>query len=328
MKCLLLVHHRFELWNTPVWFAERLRERFPAVEIVHWNSYEGAEAHLRDSEVVFTISFNANQLAASKQLRWIHSPTAAVHQFMFPEFVNSDVVLTNSSEIHGAVVAEHVLAFMFALSRKIPQSTLLQQKKVWGQEDIWNIGPRPRELAGSTLGLIGFGSIGMRVGRIASAIGMRVIVQRQHPEKGKPQGVDAVFGPDEVDHLLAQSDFVVIAAPVTPATVGLISAARLAIMKPNAYLINVGRGPQIDEVALADALRNHRIAGAALDVFEEEPLPADSPLWALDNLLITPHTGGITEKAWQRHYELFSENLRRYLAHEPLLYQVDKRQGY
>ena len=327
-KVLLLVHHRFELWNTPAWFVERLRKEFPSIEIVHLHSYDGAEEHLRDSEAVFTISLRPEQFAVARKLRWVHSPSAAVHQFMFAELVKSDVVLTNGSEVHGPVVAEHVIALMFALARKIPMAVRLQQRRVWGQEEIWTEGPRPRELAGATLGLIGLGSIGHRVAQMAAAIGMRVIALREHPEKEKPEYVDVVFGSSAVNDLLAQSDYVVIAAPLTPATRGLMNAARMAVMKSDAFLINVGRGPQIDEVALVDALRNRRIAGAALDVFEEEPLPSDSPLWNLENLLITPHTAGLTEKAWQRHYQVFSENLRRYLAHQPLLYQVDKQIGY
>lgn len=147
-------------------------------------------------------------------------------------------------------------------------------------------------------------------------------------EKGTPDGVTQVFSPAEIDELLRQSDFVVIAAPLIPATEKLINAARLSTMKSNACLINVGRGPQVDEAALFEALRARHIAGAALDVFEHEPLPADSPLWDLDNLLITPHTAGLTEKLWPRHYEHFSSNLRRYLANEPLQYTVDKRKGY
>jgi len=155
-----------------------------------------------------------------------------------------------------------------------------------------------------------------------------VVAVREHVEKGKPDGVDTVFGPAELNKLLGESDFVVVAAPLLPATDGLIGAAQLYAMKPDAYLINVGRGPQVDTVALAEALRARRIAGAALDVFDQEPLRGDSPLWKVENLLITPHTAGLAEKMWQRHYELFSGNLRRYLAHEPLQYVVDKRKGY
>jgi phosphoglycerate dehydrogenase-like enzyme len=157
---------------------------------------------------------------------------------------------------------------------------------------------------------------------------MRVIAAREHAEREKPPGIDEVFSSDLLDQMLAQSDYVVLAAPLTPATRGLMNSKRLAAMKPDAYLINVGRGPLIDDAALVDALRERRIGGAALDVFEQEPLPTDSPLWDLDNLLITPHTAALTEKLWQRHYELFSQNLRRYVAGEPLLYVVDKQKGY
>jgi len=237
-------------------------------------------------------------------------------------------LVTNSGVVHGPVVAEHVLALIFALAKKIPQAAIFQQKRIWGQEAIWNDGPRPREICGATLGLIGVGSIGRRVARMASALGMRVIAIREHVEKGIPEGVQAVFSPAQLDELLVQSDFVVLAAPLVAATHNLINADRLAVMKPDACLINVGRGAQVDEAALLEALRSRRIGGAALDVFEREPLPADSPLWSASNLLITPHIAGLTEKLWQRHYDLFSENLRRYLTHQPLLFAVDKQKGY
>lgn len=163
---------------------------------------------------------------------------------------------------------------------------------------------------------------------MASALGMRVIAVREHPEKEKPEGIAAVYALTQLNDLLAQSDYVVVAAPLTELTRGLINADHLSAMKQDAYLINVGRGPQVDEAALADALRERSIAGAVLDVFEQEPLPSESPLWDLENLLITPHTAGLTEKLWQRHYTLFSENLRRYLAREPLLFVVNKQKGY
>ncbi|HUO26006.1 MAG TPA: D-2-hydroxyacid dehydrogenase [Candidatus Aquilonibacter sp.] len=328
LKLLIVVHHRFELWNIPGWFLQKLAEQFPQIEIAHRTSYEGIEERLRDAEVIFTISLRPEQLALGTRLRWIHAPTAAVHQFLFPELVNSDIVLTHSSEVHGPVVAEHVMALIFALARKIPQAARLQAKREWGQDSIWNHGQRPREIAAATLGLIGLGAIGLVVARAAAALGMRVIAVREHVEKERPEGVSEVLGPDQIERLLARSDFVVMAAPLTPATRGLMNAARFAQMKRDAYLINVGRGAQVDECALADVLRSHQIAGAALDVFEHEPLPAESPLWDLDNLLITPHTAGLTEKLWHRHYDLFSENLRRYLVGERLLFTVDKQLGY
>ena len=328
MKLLIVVHHRFELWNVPAWFGERLAQDFPSLEVVQHDTYEGVEEHLRDAEILFTISLRAEQFAVARKLRWIHAPTAAVHQLLCPEIVKSDVVVTNSREVHGPVVAEHVLALIFALAKKIPQAAVLQSKRVWGQNTIWGEGPHPQEIAGSTLGLIGVGSIGRRVAQMAAALGMRVLAVREQVEKGCPEGVEAVFPLSGLDELLRQSDYVVVAAPLIPATEHLINAARLAAMKPSAYLINVGRGPQVDDAALVEALRTRRIAGAALDVFEREPLPADSPLWEANRLLITPHTAGLSEKLWQRHYELFSDNLRRYLTGQPLRYAVDKRKGY
>jgi phosphoglycerate dehydrogenase-like enzyme len=328
MKLLIVVQHRLALWNVPQWFGERLAFEFPQSEIILRNRYEGIEDHLRDAEVMLTLSLRPEQFELAERLRWIHSPSAAVHQFMFTELINSPVVLTNSREVHGPAVAEHVIAVIFALAKKIPIAAILQQQRVWGQEQMWNDGAHLREIAGATLGLIGLGSIGHRVAQMASALGMRVIAVREHPEKEKPEGVVEVFAPSALDDLLKQSDYVVVAAPLIAATDGLINAARLAVMKPDAFLINVGRGPQVDESALADALRSRRIAGAALDVFDREPLPKESALWDLPNLLITPHTGGLAEKLWHRQYEVFSENLRRYLAGQPLLYVVDKQKGY
>jgi phosphoglycerate dehydrogenase-like enzyme len=328
MKLLIVVHHRFDLWNVPAWFGQRLSEEFPQLQITQRDSYEGIKEDLREAEIIFTISLRPEQFAAAQNLRWIHAPTAAVHQLLFAELVNSDVVVTNSREVHGPVVAEHVMALIFALAKKIPQAAVLQQKHIWGQEAIWNEGARPREIAGATLGLIGVGSIGRRVAQMASAVGMRVIAVREYVEKGSPAGVEAVLAPSALDEMLKQCDYVVLAAPLIAATQGLINADRLAMMKPEACLINVGRGPQVDEAALVEALRTRRIAGAALDVFEREPLPADSPLWSVENLLITPHTAGLTEKLWHRHYELFSDNLRRYLARQPLRFVVDKQKGY
>lgn len=328
MNLLIVVHHRLDLWNVPAWFGERLRKEFPQLQVVQLNSYEGVENHLQDAEVIFTISLRSQQFALAHNLRWIHAPTAAVHQLLFPELTASNVVLTNSREVHGPVVAEHVMALIFALAKKIPQAVLFQQKHEWGQEAISKDGQHLREIAGATLGLIGVGSIGARVAQMAAALGMRVIAVREHVEKGRPEGVETVYSPSELNRLLSQSDYVVVAAPLIGATQGLMNAARLSAMKPSAYLINVGRGPQVDDAALVEALDKRQIAGAALDVFEREPLPAESLLWGAENLLITPHTAGLTEKLWHRHYELFSDNLRRYLAGDSLRYVVDKQKGY
>ncbi|MGA7686016.1 MAG: D-2-hydroxyacid dehydrogenase [Terriglobales bacterium] len=327
MKLVIAVHHFFDQWNAPAWFSERLRSEFPGVNVVHLPDYTRLDAEIPDAEILMAWSVLPEQIRAAAKLRWIHSPAAAVHQLMFPELIESEIVLTNAREVHGPVVAEHVLALIFALAKKIPGSVGLQQKHIWGQQILWDEIPRVREVAGATLGLVGLGSIGRPLLQSAKALGMRVIAVREHPEKGS-EGADAVFGPEDIDELFRQADYVVLAAPVTDRTRAIANAGRLALMKPTACLINVGRGPLVDEAALAAALREKKIGGAALDVFPKEPLFADSPLWDLPNLLITPHTAALTDKLWERHYALFSENLRRYLANQPLLAVVDKRRGY
>jgi len=326
MKLLIVLHHRFELWNAPQWFSQKLRADFPQLDVVHLNSYDGIEAELRDADILVAWSLRPEQFKIASKLRWLHSPAAAVHQLIFPELVASDVILTNSRAVHGPVVAEHVIAQIFALAKLIPSAVALQQKHVWGQQQMWESHPRTREVADATLGLVGVGSIGREVARKASALGMKVIAVREHPEKPYPEGVDAVL--PQLDDLLRQADYVVLAAPLTSETRSLMNAERLVKMRPGACLINVGRGALVDEIALAEALRKGTLGGAALDVFSKEPLPADSPLWDLENLLITPHTAALTEKLWDRHYVLIAENLRRFLTGQSLLAVVNKHKGY
>ncbi len=326
-KLLIAVHHPFDQWNAPAWLSERLRSDFPQLNVVHLPDYKRLDAEIADAEILIAWSLRPEQVKAARNLRWIHSPAAAVHQLMFPELIESGIVLTNAREVHGPVVAEHVIALIFALAKKIPGSVELQQRHIWGQQILWDQIPRVREVAGATLGLVGLGAIGRPVLQKAMALGMGVIAVREHPEKGS-EGADAIFGPEQIDEVFHQADYVVLAAPVTDATKAIANAERLALMKTTACLINVGRGPLIDERALAEALREKKIGGAALDVFPKEPLPADSPLWDLPNLLITPHTAALTDKLWERHYALFSENLQRYLEGQPMLAVVDKRKGY
>lgn len=326
-KLLIFVRHPFELWTAPAWFSERLRKEFPQFQIVHLPDYERVDEEITDAEIVVSWSIRPAQIKAAKKLRWIHSTATAVHQLMFPELTGSDIVLTNARDVHGPVVAEHVIALMFALAKKIRDAVKFQQRHEWAQQAMFDEHPRVRELAGATVGLIGLGAIGRAVTKSAKALGMRVIASREHPEKGS-DGADEIFGLAQIDETFRKSDYVVLAAPVTDNTKAIANAERLALMKSDAFLINVGRGQLVDEPALISALRDRKIAGAALDVFPKEPLAADSPLWDVPNLLITPHTAALTDKQWERHYALFADNLRRYIGGRPLLAVVDKRKGY
>jgi phosphoglycerate dehydrogenase-like enzyme len=328
MKILIVVYHPFELWQAPPWFSERLRQEFPGVEVVQRKEYGDIEDDLRDADVAITWSLRPEQFRAARKLRWIHSPAAAVHALMIPEVIESDVVVTNARNVHGPVVAEHAIALVLALAKRLPSAFRYQQAGTWAQGQIWRESPHPREVAGATLGLVGLGSIGLETAKRAAALAMKVMAVREHAEKPHDATVANVFGPDGLQRMLQVSDYIVLAAPLTPRTRAMINRDRLLQMKPDAYLINVSRGALIDQVALLDVLGQHRIAGAALDVFEKEPLPPDSPLWKTANVVITPHTAALTDKLWERHYALISENLCRFLAGAPLLNMVDKARGY
>ena len=328
MKLLLVVYHRFELWQAPPWFAERLRKDFPGLEVVQRKEYAGMEDDLRDADILVTWSLRSEQFRAARKLRWIHSPAAAVHALMIPEVVAGDVVVTNARDVHGPVVAEHVIALVLAMAKRLPSAFRYQLERTWAQEQIWRESPHPREIAGATLGLVGLGSIGLETAKRAAALGMEVIAVREHGERPSDRAVTKTLGPNDLGEMLQASDYVVLAAPLTPRTRALMNEDRLRQMKPDAYLVNVSRGALVDEAALVAVLNQGRIAGAALDVFAKEPLPPESLLWKTPNVLITPHSAALTEKLWQRHYALISENLRRLLAGVPLLNVVDKARGY
>src|SRR5438105_844108 len=193
MKVVIVLHHRFELWTAPPWFAERLRHDFPGLDVVQLNDYRGIEDHLRDADIAITWSLRPEQFRAARKLRWIHSTAAAVHQLMFPELVESNVIVTNARQVHGPVVAEHAIALIFAMAKKLPQAMRFQEQHVWAQERLWRDPPMPREVLGATLGLIGLGSIGREIITRARPLGMHLLAVREHPEKGT-DGADEVFG--------------------------------------------------------------------------------------------------------------------------------------
>ena len=214
-----------------------------------------------------------------------------------------------------------------ALAKRLPFAMRAQMEKRWVQTETWQQKPPTRELRGGTVVVVGLGSIGSEFVQKAKALGLHVIAVREHPERGAA-GAHQVVGQGELKRVLPRADYVVLAAPVTDSTRGIICADSLALMKSDTYLINVGRGPLIDNDALIAALKERRIAGAALDVFVEEPLPPSSPYWELENVLITPHTAAISSKLWERQYGLISENLKRFKAGEELLGVVNKTRGY
>ena len=327
MKILIAHHNSFELWQTPAWLHGRLQQEFPDHRFLQLASYDGVPQEIADTEIFIGWRLQPEHFTNAKKLQWIHSPTAAVHQLMYPVLVASSVLVSSSTGVHGPVVAEHAIAVMLALAKRLPQAARYQARKQWSQAELWREHPRPREVAGASVAVIGMGNIGREFTSRAKALGMTVLAVREDPVKGS-DGADAVFGANQLEEVLPQADYILLCPPVTPATERMIDQTRLEKMKPEAYVINVSRGDLIDEPALLRALQERRIAGAALDVFEKEPLPSNSPFWELDNVLITPHTAAVTEKLWERHYLLIAENLKRFLSGQPLLNLVDKKRGY
>ena len=327
MKALIVHFNTFELWHAPAWLSQRLRGDFPEHLFVQLESNDRVPLEVEDTDIFIGYYLSPPDFLRGARLKWIHAPTAAVHQLMYPELVASSVRVTNSTGIHGPVVAEHALALVMALAKRIPQSMRYQMKKKWAQDQVWSELPHPREIAGGTVAVVGMGGIGSEFTRMAKALSMRVLAVRENPEKGTG-GADAVYSSAQIDDVLPQADYVLLCAPLTPATRGIINASRLAKMKRDAYLVNVSRGPLIVEEDLIKALKQKRIGGAALDVFVQEPLPRRSTFWRLENVLITPHTASFTERLWERHYQLIVENMKRFLAGQLLMNEVDKRRGY
>ncbi len=327
MNVVISVRHRSPLWNWPPAATARLRQEFPQIQFQEVADAAQLAAALADADIYVGWQLTPDQFAAAPRLAWIHSPAAAVHQMLFPALVASPVRLTNARAVHAGVVAGHALALMLALARGLPLARDLQLRREWSPAVLLQASGGVRELRDETALLAGLGEIGRALVPMLKTLEMRVLALRRHPELGAA-GADAVFPPERLHELFAQAQWIVLALPITPETRALIGPAELARMRPDAYLINVGRGALVDENALIEALRSGRIAGAGLDVFEHEPLPRDSVLWSLPSVLITPHMAGATPVLWERQRELFAGNLRRYLAHQPLLYELDKKRGY
>lgn len=334
---------RYPLWCMPDGHAERIRAVLPAEwELVRvTEEVDGSgdgisrmspallEA-LRGAEVYCGFGVPRQAFAVSDRLRWVHSGAAGVGGSLHPEMRDSGVSFTNSAGVHGVPVAEHALAMMFYFARALDQVEASRRAgRLWDRDRIATTPTPVSELTGSVVGVIGYGGIGREVGRRARGLGMRVwAVRRSASAAASEEGVERLHGPDALDEVLACSDYVVIAVPHTPQTDRMVGARELSLMKGSGVLINVARGAIVDEDALIEALRERRIRGAGLDVFEREPLPVSSPLWELDNVCIAPHTAGVSPRFWERETELIIENTRRYLAGEPLRNVVDKDLGY
>lgn len=252
-------------------------------------------------------------------LRWVHSTGAGVEN-LCRDVAGTDIIVTNS-HVHGDVISEHVMAFVLAHGRRLPTAMARQAEGRWTRD-----GAVGTVLRGRTMGILGLGTIGTELARRAAAFGMRVWGVRR--SGAAVPGVDRVVGPQAIDEVLRVADVLAITLPLTPETRGLVAARELALLPRGAFVVNVGRGGLVDEAALAAAIQSGHLAGAGLDVFEQEPLPPSSPLWHLPGVIITPHVGGSSPGFLDRAVPFFCENLRRYIVGEPLLNRVDVARGY
>jgi len=307
--------------------AEAIRKRWPEMRVLHLPNYDHLPAELPDTDIFVGYSLRTEQLTNAKKLKWIHSTAAGVKQLMYPELRDSGIMVTNPSGVFSVPMAEHTMGLLLALARNFPDSVRQQDRARWSQQDLWDKPQHLTELNRQVLLIVGYGSIGHEVAKRAKAFDMRVWgVSRSG--KGDRTYLERIFSAAQLSEALPEADYVLLSAPETAETEHLMGAAQLAKMKRGAKLINVGRGSLLDEAALIRALERGFLGGAALDVAQREPLPAESPLWKAPNLMITPHTSAVSDRLWHRETALLVELLERWFDGRELFNRVDFARGY
>jgi phosphoglycerate dehydrogenase-like enzyme len=328
MKVVLYNEHWNGFWSLPSHVVDHLRLKFPDVAFIHARKESDIVHTIADAEIYFGYRLQKSDADTAKKLKWVHVPAASVQQLVGLALEERGIIVTNSKGIHAGPISEHVLGCMLVFSRKFLDSWKFQQKRQYAARELLNEPPFPEELRGKTVVILGLGSIGLQLARLCKAFGMRILGVKRTVD-GNHDFVDQVFMAGEYRKPLAEADFIVIAVPQTKETEGLIGEEEISLLKKSCVLINVARGSVVVQAALVRALKEKRILGAALDVFDQEPLPSDSELFSLPNVFLTPHTSGVSgSEHWPRMEQLFAENLHRFIAGKPLLNVVDLKRGY
>ena len=300
---------------------EIIRKTYSEVNLTVINQEEATEEMIDKAEIIFGCP-RVDFLAKARNLKWLQLHSAGADRYANKDYYcNKEVRVTNMSGVFGLPIAEHVFAMMLSFNRN------LQEYAYQKLEHRWNGIDGTRDFYGATLGIIGLGDIGNEIAKRAKAFGARVLAVKR-TKTDMPEYVDELYLTENMDEVLKQSDYVVLALPSTGKTKGIITEEKLRIMKPGAFLVNIGRGALIDQDALIKALSEHWIAGAGIDVTTPEPLPQDSKLWDAPNLILTPHTSGGSPTNDQRRFNIFIENLNHYLKNETLKNVVDFKEGY
>jgi phosphoglycerate dehydrogenase-like enzyme len=301
-------------------YKKHILATVPGISLTVVSSKNVTEAMFESAEIIFGWP-SEEQLRIAPNLKWLHLPSAGADGFTsYDLYCNKEIQITNSSGVFGLPIAEHVFAMILSFNHNLQEYAYNKAEKKWHRN------PTTKDFYASTIGIIGLGDIGTEVAKRAKAWGARVLAVKRTLTQ-TPEYVDRIYPLEEIDEVLMQSDYVVLALPNTPKTNGIISEQKLSIMKPGAFLVNIGRGTLIDQEALIKALRENRIGGAGLDVTEPEPLPQDSPLWELPNVIITPHASGGSPSNGEKKFHIFYQNLLRYMDKLPLDNIVDFTEG-
>ena len=304
-------------------YISRIKDHLRGHEFVVCEDLESIKREIRDADVMIGWRITPEVFAQAKKLKWIQFGSAGVDHTIFPELLASNITLTTLSGIHTSPVAEHVLALMLALTRRLDLAMRLQSERRYERAEL---AATSDELAGKTVGIVGLGKIGQSIARLAMSFGMGVVGTKRTIDSSLM--VDEIYEPKDLDKILPKSDILVLVVPLTSETRALISRDEIAKMKQGAYLINVARGVMVDHEALAEALRSGKLRGAALDVFPQEPLPGDSPIWDMPNVIITPHTAASSPNYGKRAADIFKINLDAFIGGGDMINVYDKKRGY
>lgn len=332
---------RRPVWSLPGWARDKIRSAAPhgwSVAFMRTPADGSGDGSLRappelldavaDARVYMGYGVPAQVLEGAGQLEWAHSAAAGVGSSLGAAMLDRDVLFTNSAGVHGPPMAESVMAMLLHFARGLDLAVRAQREGRWGAAEFWAADSPVAELAGSTVGVIGFGGIGREVARRASCMGSRVVAVRRTGSSAQDDEVAVRNGPDGLSHVLANSDYVVLAVPETARTRNMMNRRRIFSMKRGAVLVNVARGRIVDEEALLEALDAGHLRGAGLDVFHAEPLPRNHPFYQHPRVLVTPHVSATTRRFWERETDLIADNLQRFARGEPLRNLVDKAAGY
>jgi len=324
LKIVALLKYHYETRPIVDDLIARMREFAAGHEFVVREDVESFKREIARADVMFGYRITPEMLACARRLRWIQFGSAGIDHTVFPELLESDIILTNFSGVHTVQVSEHVFALILGLTRRLDIAVRQQAGHNWDRSVM---ATASGELSGRTIGIIGLGKIGRGIARLAKGFEMRVIGTKRTIGGAIPN-VDEVYPPQELDTVLARSDFLVLVVPRTSDTQGLIGKREIELMPDGAFLINVARGAMIDHDALGEALASGKLAGAGLDVFPREPLAPDSPIWDLPNTIITPHTGGASPGYSERGADVFRRNLEAFVSGGEMINVYERERGY